>query len=327
MSSGSRPLRPQSGRDESSTPTAPSNPGNGGQVALSVVIPAYQMRDELASCLDALMSERSDAGVSFEVIVVESSGDSTAADLADRFTEVTFVDVGARAFAGEARNIGARRARAPIIAFLDADCIIEPGWVEATIRSHESVDAIVGGAVLPRPPISASGLLLFAIEFSEFLPRGKRREMRFVPSYSMSLRSSTMAATGGFSAELEVSEDVAFCAAARRAGRRVLFEPSVRVRHVDRSGFQRALGRLHKLGEGSGRARVLHELHGSFIARFRPLVPLLVPYRFAMIFGRVAASDHGIERALAYALGAPIVLLGLGSWAHGFWVGIKEASP
>ena len=36
----------------------------------------------------------------------------------------------------DARNLGLKIARAPIIAFLDADCFVEPGWVDAVLGAQ-----------------------------------------------------------------------------------------------------------------------------------------------------------------------------------------------
>lgn len=97
---------------------------------LSVVIPAA---DEEAFLADAIASVRFQRGVDVEVVVVvNGSGDRTleiARALADRV-----VHREARLGYSAARNLGARVAKAPVLAFLDADSRMGPAAAERIVR-------------------------------------------------------------------------------------------------------------------------------------------------------------------------------------------------
>ena len=113
----------------------------------SVVISTHHRPDLLARCLSSVVDvqyPRAD----YEIIVVESA--STGADVvAERF--------GARYVPepepglSRARNTGARHARGGIVAFLDDDTTVDPGWLQAIVNEFDDPSVMAaGGQVLPR---------------------------------------------------------------------------------------------------------------------------------------------------------------------------------
>ena len=112
----------------------------------TVVISTHHRPDLLARCLSSVVNlkyPRAD----YEIIVVESA--STGADVvAERF--------GARYVPepepglSRARNTGARHARGGIVAFLDDDTTVDPGWLQAIVSEFDDPSVMaVGGQVLP----------------------------------------------------------------------------------------------------------------------------------------------------------------------------------
>src|SRR5262245_42383038 len=99
---------------------------------LSVVIPHLNEADNLRRCLRSLVADRA-GDLPFEIIVVDNgSRESPQARCAD-FVGVRFA-LEAEPGPGPARNLGARLARSDIIAFIDADCVVEPGWAHAIME-------------------------------------------------------------------------------------------------------------------------------------------------------------------------------------------------
>jgi len=76
---------------------------------LSIIIPAYNSRKTIERCLQSLVNQIDDE--TMEIIVVESSGDGTAAFIAERFPKVKVYTLLWRKFAGGARNFGISKAR------------------------------------------------------------------------------------------------------------------------------------------------------------------------------------------------------------------------
>lgn len=98
---------------------------------ISVVIPAYNEAGTIGRCLASLSSQtvpRSD----YELIVVDGgSTDATIAE-AEPLADLVFVQTSRRV--GGARNDGISRAKSPIVATTDADCIVPPTWLEVILE-------------------------------------------------------------------------------------------------------------------------------------------------------------------------------------------------
>jgi glycosyltransferase involved in cell wall biosynthesis len=129
-----------------SRPPAPDP--DAARPAISVVVPVFNGRDTIALTLTALGAQQLDAD--YEVIVVDGgSTDGTLEVLAEAAAagDVTVLHNPEREPASS-RNLGARHAGAPALAFTDADCEPEPGWLAAGLRALQTAD-LVQGTVVP----------------------------------------------------------------------------------------------------------------------------------------------------------------------------------
>ena len=118
-------------------------PGTVQDRSISVVIPAYGHCPHLGACLDAL------AGQSFrpkEIIVYHTGSHDPSGEMSTRHPGVNIIHSDTRAFAGAARNLGARHATGDWLAFLDCDMIAAPDWLAklAARISEGHTEALVG---------------------------------------------------------------------------------------------------------------------------------------------------------------------------------------
>jgi glycosyltransferase involved in cell wall biosynthesis len=305
------------GRGEEWPPGAAERPPS-----VSVIVPSYNAQATIADCLTSIL--RQQTSIAYEVIVVDSSTDATPRIIRQRFPQITLVHQDRRARPAEARNIGVDRARAPLIAFIDADCLASPDWIEAIARAHETNPAAVGGAVRPAKPMTIPGALLFAIEFSEYVPCSSPRSIRWLPSLNLSVKRAMLETHGLFPADAETSEDIIWSRSLKqRSGAKLLFDPRIRVEHINRNDWRDYLRRVRTLGYGSGQSRRLGIVPGGFLVRHPALIPLLVPYRFLVILKRLLL---GSGTKWLFGLGlllAPLLVYGLIHWAIGFRAGTR----
>ncbi|HEX5136157.1 MAG TPA: glycosyltransferase [Planctomycetota bacterium] len=127
---------------------------------LTVVVPAFNEGRRIGACLDALLRQTSPE---VEVIVADDgSSDGTADEVARRFPGVRLLRLPHRGSAA-ARVAAIAAARGARIAFLDADCVPDAGWVAAARRG----DGIVMGRVRCEPTFRAR--LVAVLDFGEFL--------------------------------------------------------------------------------------------------------------------------------------------------------------
>lgn len=145
-----------------------------------------------------------------EIIVVNTGTGSLREMLGATLDRVVLVESPNRRLPGGTRNLGLAEARAPIIAFLAADCLAAPGWVACRIAAHETAEA-VASAILPAPDdngrISVAALASHMLTYSRrdpALPAG--RAVRYGASY----RRDLLARHGTFLEDRLVGEDTEF---------------------------------------------------------------------------------------------------------------------
>jgi GT2 family glycosyltransferase len=280
----------------------------------SVIIPSYNSRKTIAHCLNALQNQR--ASFSYEIVVVDSSNDDTGEFIASHFPGVKLIRLPQRTLPGLARNLGIEVAQGTILAFTDADCVPEPFWLDKMMQEHAKGSfAAVGGAVLnalPWNPVAWSGYLL---EFNERLPSFPKRFVDLLPTCNVSFKRPIFEHYGLFPVDLWPSEDHIFCWRLTSAGKRLLFDPAIQVRHIFRPSLKSFLQHQLRLGKASATARKQVELPQAWVAKhpLRWLIPLL---RLIRIEARLARWD--LANFLRFNLLLPICLSGLFAWGIGF---------
>ena len=131
-----------------------------GQPAISVVIPTYRRPQLLQGLLDGLAAQ--DLDEPFEVIVVDdASGDRTRAVLADAARhvpyELTAIHLEQNGGPARARNVGWRRAKAPLVAFTDDDCVPRPEWLRQLRAAAQHHDAAQGNTTVDDDELADAG--------------------------------------------------------------------------------------------------------------------------------------------------------------------------
>ena len=102
----------------------------GATVVITVIVPVYNQRAELALCLAALEAS---VGPDSEIIVVDDGSTDDPVTAAAR-TSARVLRLADNAGPAAARNHGARHARGEILFFVDADVIVTPGAVQHVTR-------------------------------------------------------------------------------------------------------------------------------------------------------------------------------------------------
>lgn len=110
-------------------------------MSLSVVIPAYNQRDALVACLDALSAETTDC----EIIVINGpSTDGTSGMVQERTDVSVLIECSSRNV-NIARNEGIRAATGDILVLLSPVAQVQPTWQEAIYSSIDrGADAVSG---------------------------------------------------------------------------------------------------------------------------------------------------------------------------------------
>jgi glycosyltransferase involved in cell wall biosynthesis len=94
---------------------------------VSVIVPVYNAANLIGGCIRALEQQTVDE---VEIVVVDDGSTDGTPEVVRKFPNVVLVEQPVNAGPAAARNAGLKVARAPVIAFTDADCEPAPDWLE-----------------------------------------------------------------------------------------------------------------------------------------------------------------------------------------------------
>jgi len=203
---------------------------SGGVV--EVVVPAYERPELLDECLTALRSDSPQV----HIIVVDDASPSAAVGDVARAHGATLLRHPVNRGPAAARNTGLAAVTATIVAFVDADCAVTPGWLEPLVAHFDDPRV---AAVAPRiRPRSDSADLLPRYEFAHSaLDMGARPELvargaplGYLPSAALLMRRNALTPLV-FDEALRVGEDVDLIWRLSDAGWMVHYEPAAIVTH------------------------------------------------------------------------------------------------
>lgn len=197
------------------------------QFRAAIIIPHFDDAARLQRCLAALVPQLR-SGV--EVVVVDNNS-PTRPDLPAALRLVIEPQKGA----ANARNRGVAETTAPLLFFLDSDCVPAANWLDTALDASARAD-LVGGTVtvFDETPPPRSGAEAFETVFA-FDNRGYIEKEGFSVTANLLTRRDIFEAVGGFRDGL--SEDLDWCHRARAAGYRIVHAPDLQVSHPSRSDW------------------------------------------------------------------------------------------
>lgn len=183
------------------------------EIQVSVIIPAFNASATIGRALDSV---RAQEGVGAEIIVIDdASSDGTAQAVRDAIRpgeNITLLQLPVNSGVSAARNAGIRLARAPYLAFLDADDAWLPGKLRRqvavigadpaiTLVSCNSQQADAEGRPLKeghvnRPPVQGPDAWKTLLMYN------------FLPTPTVLTRTALVRELGGFDEQLAVGEDL-----------------------------------------------------------------------------------------------------------------------
>ncbi len=285
---------------------------------VSVIVPCYNSERTIRACLRSLLDQR--AQVPFDIIVVDSSTDSTPQIVEREFPSVRLIHLQQRTFAGAARNRGARATQSEFLVMIDSDCLARPDVIERAVKRHrEGRFAAVGGSLRNGTPRSLSGWISYLIEFKEYMPTAPERLEKTVPTANVAYRREALERYGFFDEDVWLAEDLLFNWKMHSAGERILFDPAIEVTHLNRTGWKEVLSYQISLGTCSAQARRRAAMPGGVLIRFPALI-VLMP--FVRLFNAVKWLAKYDRRALMVLIAlCPMYLLAAAFWSYGFFRG------
>jgi GT2 family glycosyltransferase len=210
----------------------------------------------LAGALDAQTLGRDE----FEWVVIDNASRDRSADVA-RWCRATVV-AEPRPGRARARNRGVAATAAPLLAFTDADCRPQPGWLEALVSRLDAGAPLVAGRMVVTTSPAPN-----PVERFESLWRFRHDPQReWAPTANLGMRREAFDAIGGFDAGYRhIGEDVDLCLRARAAGHPLTWCEDAIVEHPAETALRPVLRRSFEQGYSLD---ALHREHGLPAGRY-----------------------------------------------------------
>ncbi|OWK28194.1 glycosyltransferase family 2 protein [Sphingomonas mucosissima] len=259
---------------------------------ISVIVPHYNDLSGLDRCLAAL-SVQSVPRSRYEIVVADNMSPcgeaAVRAVVGDRARLVLAPEQGA----GPARNAAVAVARGPVLAFTDADCVPDRGWLAAGLAGLELYDLAGGAVTLLFSGDAKSGAEAYEAVFAFNNRRYVERE-GFSVTANLFCRRDVYVAAGPF--HVGMSEDRDWCLRARSLGYRLGYAPAARVAHPAREDWGALLMKWRRLN-----AELYANTLMSPVGRLRWLLATAaMPLSILVHLPRIVVSPTlagGIERA------------------------------
>ncbi len=173
---------------------------------ISVVVPVRNAMPWLEDQLRALVDQ--ECAEAWEVVVADNGSTDEGAAVgrawADRHPAVRWIDASRADGPSAARNAGVRAADGDLLAFCDADDVVQPGWLAACVSALADADVAAGvfdfWSLNGRPASAHEPAATWQLGF---LPAGL--------GANLAVRRAAFEDIGGFAEALVVGEDVDLC--------------------------------------------------------------------------------------------------------------------
>ncbi len=238
----------------------------------SVIVPFLNEEGWLPKCLAALRSQSIDPAL-VEWILIDNGSTDRSAEIVRAEPRATLL-AEPRRDPYIARNRGILAARGEYLAFLDADCLADPEWLEAMQRELVKSDAaiLIGYLAYPSPRSQA-------LQLHEDYEDAKLRQVLesepsacwFGHAGNMVVRADVFKEIGLFEAMPVVGDtEIIHRLRQRQSDAVVRYAPAARVVHAEVDSFRMCLTKTYEIGaHAETLARVSHYRTLSLAERLR----------------------------------------------------------
>jgi len=266
---------------------------------LSFVVPVRNDAENLRRCLASIqVSAKSTA---CEIIVLDNGSTDDSARVASHAGAQAFVI--AEGSVAELRNTAARVARGDLLAFVDADHEIDPGWTATAVELLQDASVAAAGCQYRAP---SAGTWVQRMYDRLRRHRPGCRDVDWLPSGNLVVRKSVFDRIGGFDTSLETCEDVDFCQRLIASGGRLV--STDRMRSIHR-GDPQTLGALFFGELWRGRDNLRVSLRAPITWRSLPSLAMPIANLGALLAGGIGLVTVTAGGAILLEAGAAVFAL------------------
>jgi len=276
---------------------------------VSIIIPVKEINDNLRQETVPLILKQSYKN--FEIIILPDK--KTKEKLGKSRVIATWPKVGP----ADKRDIGAKKARGNILAFIDDDSFPDKNWLRQAVKifqESEKITGVCGPTITPeknnfRQKVSGyvwsslfgsagAGTYRYAVK--------PRREVDDFPTANLLIRKKDFWQVGGFNTHFWSGEDTKLCLyLTKQLGKKIIYHPKVLVYHHRREVFGPHLEQISRYALHRGHfARIMPQtslrlgyLMPSFFALgilIGPILAILFPYLRNFYFSAILLYSLGV---------------------------------
>lgn len=245
--------------------------------SVSIIIPVKVINDYLR--LETIPALLKQTYKDFEIIILPDR------DSDEKFSKTKIISSWPKLGPADKRDLGAKKAKGEILAFLDDDSYPVRDWLKKAIQifgQDEKIAGVCGPALTPpgnNLRQKASGYV-----WSTWFGSGgagnyrcaakPRREVDDYPTVNLLVKKKDFWQVGGFSSRFWPGEDTKYCHdLVYKLGKKIIYDPKVLVYHHRREVFRPHLKQISRYG-----------LHRGHFARIMPRTSLRIGYIAPSIF-------------------------------------------
>jgi len=222
---------------------------------ISIIIAARNGALRIKNCLDSISHLHYS---NYEVIVVNDGSTDKTQEILNGYQNIKVINTLGLGPSG-ARNLAIKEARGEFIAFTDADCLVDPEWLNALISGFND-QAIAGTGGLQLSPVDDSpfgknvqGFFEIFGFVSDYMKSGKaHRQVEHNPTCNSMYRKSVLLEMDGFHAGLWPGEDVELDYRIRKKRYLLGFTPKAIVFHYRASNYKKFAKMIFRYGLAQG---------------------------------------------------------------------------
>lgn len=204
-------------------------------VKFSVVIITRQINDYIREAMPYLQAQTFQ---DFEIVLVSETKEK------EKFPKTRIINSG-RASPALARNVGAKKSKGEIIAFIDDDAYPEKDWLKNALKEFEDKKVVgVGGpSFVPHKAtffqkVSNEVYRLSSSKTGIRYGRAKRQEVKDWVTCNFFVRKKDFLEIGGFDATKWGGEDTQVCYELTKNGKKIIYNPEIIVYHHPRKNLK-----------------------------------------------------------------------------------------
>ncbi|MHB1614937.1 MAG: glycosyltransferase family 2 protein [Actinomycetes bacterium] len=258
---------------------------------VSVIIPVRDAASTLGAQLDALARQTYPG--QWELVLADNGSRDASGQIARSYLDrlpLRIVDAGQHPGSAHARNVGVAAARGELLAFCDADDLVDPRWLEELAEAARSYDLVggVGVCFVGEHPESST----VALSRMPGLLGGSR--LPFAAGCALGVWRDVLTAVGGWDDRFLTSEDVDLSWRVQQAGYHLGAADKALVFRRERATLAGLVRQRFRYGLGDAQTIAVH--HAAGVRQWSWRRAAWVPYVLSLGLPRLVAGPPGPRR-------------------------------